>query len=215
MKLDPRTFGTTAAVVLLAIDAHAHRLDEYLQAARLSLAHDRVALELDLTPGVAIAPDIISMIDRDADLAITPQEAQAYGQEVVSETVVTLNGGRVAMTLDRIEIPPADDLRTGLGTIAVRASGDLVRLAGGRHTLQYQNNHQPGRAVYLINALAPDNPSIRVVSQRRDSIQREGRIEYEIQSSSTAPWFWLVAAVACFHRQVASLYRRVRHKHWV
>ena len=32
----------------------AHRLDEYLQAARLGIDPDRVELQLDLTPGAAV-----------------------------------------------------------------------------------------------------------------------------------------------------------------
>jgi hypothetical protein len=196
--------------VLLAIDGQAHRLDEYLQAARLSLVREGVALELDLTPGMAVASEIIAIIDRDADAAISSEEARAYGQVVMSDVRLTLDGHPVGVRLDRVEVPSAADLRAGLGTIAVRASGSVDRLGAGRHSLQFQNNHHPGGAAYLINALAPDDPAIRVVGQRRDSIQREGRIEYEIGSSPSARWFWLFALVACFPRQLASLFRKVR-----
>ena len=174
-----RGIATTAAVaVLLSIDGEAHRLDEYLQAARLSLVREGAALELDLTPGVAVASEIIATIDRDADAAISPEEARAYGQAVMADVRLTLDGHPVDVRLDRVEIPSAADLRAGLGTIAVRASGSADRLGAGRHSLHFQNNHHPGGAAYLINALAPDDPAIRVVGQRRDPIQREGRIEY-------------------------------------
>ena len=196
--------------MLLSIDGEAHRLDEYLQAARLSLVREGAALELDLTPGVAVASEIIATIDRDADAAISPEEARAYGQAVMADVRLTLDGHPVDVRLDRVEIPSAADLRAGLGTIAVRASGSADRLGAGRHSLHFQNNHHPGGAAYLINALAPDDPAIRVVGQRRDPIQREGRIEYEIGSSPAARWFWLFALVACFPRQLASLFRKVR-----
>ena len=203
-----RAIATTAAVaVLLSIDGQAHRLDEYLQAARLSLVRERVALELDLTPGVAVAPEIIAALDRDADAAISSEEARAYGQAVISDLRLTLDGHAVEARLDRVEVPSAADLRAGLGTIAIRISGSVDRLGAGRHSLQFQNNHHPGGGAYLINALAPNDPAIRVVSQHRDPIQREGRIEYEIGSSSPAGWLWLFAVVACFPRQVASLFR--------
>ena len=206
-----RAIGTTAAVaLLLSIDGQAHRLDEYLQAARLSLVPERVALELDLTPGVALAPEIIRIIDRDADATISSEEARAYGEAVMADVRLTLDGRAVNVRLERVEVPSAADLRAGLGTIAVRASGGINPLGAGRHSLQFQNNHHPDGAAYLINALAPNDPAIRVISQRRDPIQREGRIEYEISSSSAARWFWLFAVVACFPRQVASLFRKVR-----
>jgi hypothetical protein len=206
-----RAIATTAAVAVLlpSIDGQAHNLDEYLQAARLSLVRDRVALELDLTPGVAVAPGIIAIIDRDADAAISSEEARAYGQTVMSEIRLSLDGHAVDVSLDRVEVPSAPDLRAGLGTIAIRASGSLTRLGGGRHSLQFRNDHRPGGAAYLINALAPDDPAIRVIGQARDPIQREGRIEYEIRSSSAARWFWLFAVAACFPRQVAALVRKL------
>ena len=205
-----RGLATTAAVVaLLSIDGQSHNLDEYLQAARLSLVRDRVALELDLTPGVAVAPGIIAIIDRDADAAISPEEARAYGQTVMSDLRLSLDGHAIDVRLDRVEVPSAADLRAGLGTIAIRASGGVDRLGGGRHSLQFRNDHRPGGAAYLINALAPDDPAIRVISQTRDPIQREGRIEYEIRSSSAARWFWLFAVVACFPRQVAALVQKL------
>ena len=205
-----RGCATTAAVVaLLSIDGQSHNLDEYLQAARLSLVRDRVALELDLTPGVAVAPGIIATIDRDADAAISSEEARTYGQTVMSEVRLSLDGHAIDVRLDRVEVPSAADLRAGLGTIALRASGSVDRLDPGGHSLHFQNNHHPGGAAYLINALAPNDPAIRVLSQHRDPLQREGRIEYEIRSSSAAHWLWLFAVVACFPRQVAALVRKL------
>jgi hypothetical protein len=38
-----------------ASTASAHRRDEYLQAARIAVGPDRVRIELDLTPGMAVA----------------------------------------------------------------------------------------------------------------------------------------------------------------
>ena len=201
---------TTAGVALLSVGGQSHNLDEYLQAARLSLVRDRVALELDLTPGVAVAPGIIAVIDRDADAAISSEEARAYGQTVMSEVRLSLDGHAVDVRLDRVEIPSAADLRAGVGTIAIRAGGSVDRLGNGRHSLQFRNDHRPGGAAYLINALAPDDPAIRVISQTRDPIQREGRIDYQIRSVSAARWLWLFAVVACFPRQVAAVVRKVR-----
>ena len=202
-----------AVSLLLAAEAGAHRLDEYLQAARLSLALDGVALELDLTPGVAVAPEIIAVIDRNADEAISPQEAREYGQQALSEVMLTLDGRRLSLLLDRIEIPSAADLRAGLGTISLRAGVAVERLPAGRHDLRFRNDHHPGSAVYLMNALHPGNAGIQVVSQRRDSTQREGRIEYEIAPSPGAHWLWLFAGLACFHRYLGAGFKRLRRAH--
>ena len=53
--------------VVGATDLSAHRRDELLQAARIGIAADRVELELSLTPGIAVADDVIGTIDRDRD----------------------------------------------------------------------------------------------------------------------------------------------------
>ena len=98
-----RGFATTAAVVaLLSVDGQSHNLDEYLQAARLLLVRDRVALELDLTPGVAVAPGIIAIIDQDADAAISSEEARAYAQTVMSDVRLSLDGQAIGVKLDRV-----------------------------------------------------------------------------------------------------------------
>ena len=212
-RADACRAGVLAVSLLLTTDAEAHRLDEYLQAARLSLIPDRVVLELDLTPGVAIAPEIIGLIDRDADQVISPQEAREYGQQALSEITLTLDGRRLSVILDRIEIPPAVDLRAGLGTIALRADAAVERLPAGRRDLRFRNDHHPGSAVYLINALHPENPAIEVAAQHRDPTQREGRIEYEVSPSSRAHWLWLFAGLACFHRHIAAGFNRLMRAH--
>ena len=70
----------SSSSLAMPAESAAHRLDEYLQAARVSLARDRIALEVDLTPGANIAPAIVALLDRDGDGTISPIEAEAYGQ---------------------------------------------------------------------------------------------------------------------------------------
>src|SRR5262245_32885407 len=72
-----------SAVLTRETRLSAHRLDEYLQATRVMIAADRVTLELDLTPGVAVAPAIFKAIDGDGNGSISPAEADAYAAQVV------------------------------------------------------------------------------------------------------------------------------------
>jgi hypothetical protein len=60
--------------------AGAHRLDEYLQATRLSLDLDRVGVEIDLTAGVSLAAQIFASIDTDRDGRISIAEGEAYAR---------------------------------------------------------------------------------------------------------------------------------------
>ena len=50
-----RLIGAVAILLTLGAGAFAHRLDEYLQAARIAVDNGRVDLDLDLTPGAAVA----------------------------------------------------------------------------------------------------------------------------------------------------------------
>ncbi|HVD92322.1 MAG TPA: hypothetical protein VNC21_08575, partial [Vicinamibacterales bacterium] len=65
--------------IVASADVWAHRRDEYLQAARLAIDPARVEIELDLTPGIALADTIIADIDRNRDGLFSPDEQQAYG----------------------------------------------------------------------------------------------------------------------------------------
>jgi hypothetical protein len=174
----------------------AHALDEYVQAARLSLTWSHVNLVMDLTPGVEVAPSIVAMIDLDRDSVITPDEAAAYATRVLHDTAVELNGGRVAMSLTRIDVPSIADMREGMGTIHLSAVGvHSVRLNGDAR-LAFRNDHAPEASVYLVNALVPDGPAIAVVRQERDWSQRSARILYEVRPGLDVQLGWIAFAIA-------------------
>jgi hypothetical protein len=185
-------FGVAIAgfVVVLSASPSAHRLDEYLQAARISLAPTRVELEIDLTPGASVADGIISLIDRDGDKRISPEEAAQYGRDVLADVVLELDGRAIALTLNHVEAPPLEEMRHGLGAIQLRASGDVESRMSFRRELHFQNNHHAASSVYLVNALIPSDPGISVVSQTRDATQRDARIEYSMRPQWPKYVYW-------------------------
>jgi hypothetical protein len=186
--------AAASAGILLALSASpsAHRLDEYLQAARVSLAYTRVTLEIDLTPGASVADGIIALIDRDGDTRISPLEAERYGRSVLADVVLELDDRPISLTLDHVEAPSLEEMRHGLGVIQLRASGDAERRMSLRRELHFQNNHQAGSSVYLVNALLPSDDGIRVVGQIRDPKQRDVRIEYSISPRWPKHLYWPV-----------------------
>ena len=184
--------ATAGLLLVLSASPSAHRLDEYLQAARVSLAHSRVALEIDLTPGAAVADGIIALIDRDADKRISPLEAERYGREVLADVVLELEGRAISLTLDHVEATSLEELRYGVGTIQVRASGEVESRMSFRRYVRFQNNHQPGSSVYLVNALIPSDPGISVIGQTRDAKQRDVRIEYSVSPQWPKYVYWPV-----------------------
>jgi hypothetical protein len=192
--------GSVVLALALPARAGAHRLDEYLQAVRLSVAQDRVGVEIDLTPGVNVAGEIISLVDRDADRRISGAEAEAYARAVLRDLVLEGDGRPLSAVLMRAEVPVLADMYEGAGMIRIEALAAVPAAAPGRHRLSFRNNHHAERSVYLANALRPDDASgISIVSQSRDAEQREIRIDYDVVSTSLwrAGWF-VISGLSAF-----------------
>jgi hypothetical protein len=205
-----RTFAAAAAFLLMmSASPSAHRLDEYLQAARVSLEHTRVALEVDLTPGANVADGIIALLDRDGDSRVSPLEAESYGRDALSDMVLELDGRPIALTLSHVEVPSIDEMRHGIGTIQLRAGGSVEDGWNRRRELHFRNNHEAGSSVYLVNALIPGNADVSVIGQTRDAKQRDVRIEYNISPQWFTRLYWPVLGVAALFLCFAALQRSV------
>src|SRR5688572_3592365 len=202
-----RALAVAAVLLALAPTLTAHRLDEYLQATRVSLGRTSVVLEIDLTPGATVASGIVAQIDRDRDKTISPAEAKAYGERVFAEIDVELDGHAIDMTLIHVETSTIEEMLHGMGTIQVCGAADVVPVAMWRRQrqLHIRNNHHPRSSVYLVNAMIPGDDGTTVVAQTRDATQREARIDYALspQWSKYAYWpifglvvggWWLVKA---------------------
>src|SRR5262245_66697294 len=85
--------------IAYALPASAHRVDEYLQATRISLDRDRVNLELSLTPGVSLAPLVFFWMDTDHDGHISRREGEAYAKQVLGSLELTVDERPVSVTL--------------------------------------------------------------------------------------------------------------------
>jgi hypothetical protein len=177
--------------------AGAHRLDEYLQATRLSIDVERVSLEIDLTAGVNAAPQVFGWIDTNRDGQISSTEGRAYAQQMLGAVVLAVDGRTASLGLIDSRFPEARDMTAGVGTIRLRATANLQAGASGRHQLAYVNNHRPDISVYLVNALVPADPRIQIAGQRRDAAQHRLTIEYDVTTHSAwARTSWLLAGLA-------------------
>lgn len=185
------------AIVLLIVlpaRADAHRLNEYLQATRVSVAADRIGLEMDLSPGVNVADGIIRAIDTDQDGRISDGEADAYASRVMHALNVSVDGRPVSLRLEARAFPAVDDMRQGIGTIRLAATVSIVAGAG-HHQLVVSNRNQPEISAYLINALVTSDRRVTLRGQRRDPLQRTYTLEYDV--AGARPWIgWSGAALA-------------------
>lgn len=181
-----------AAVVAAAFAAggrlSAHRLDEYLQAARIAVEPGHVDVELDLTPGVAVAQAIVSDIDRNRDGSLSGDEARDYERRVLDDITTEIDGQPVRLRPDAGTFPDIGAFMRGEGTVRLRSRAALPALSDGPHRLLFRNGHRRDLSVYLANALVPDTDQIAITGQRRDGDQSELTIEFV--SRRGAPGFW-------------------------
>ena len=162
--------------------ASAHRKDELLQAARLGIALDRVRIDLDLTPGIAVADAVLADIDADRNGSVSRDEGLRYASRVLSEIRLDVDGRPLDLRMGDSEFPPVDDVRRGEGTIRMALTAPTGTLDGGVHTLHYRNAHRPDIGVYLANALVPATDRIAITSQDRDAEQRGLSVGFEVRS---------------------------------
>jgi hypothetical protein len=201
--MSARLVAIIALAAGLPASSSAHELDEYLQAARVSLEQHQILCEIDLTPGADIAPEIVALVDRDENGRVEPSEAEAYGRTVLRDVSLELDGRTVALTLTRVDVPTVGEMKAGVGTIQVRATADIARWDSGRHRLYFRNDHHPDAAVYLVNPLAPSHHDIVLAAQARDRKQREIRLEYDVRESQPPAALTLVFGGGCLIAFVA------------
>jgi hypothetical protein len=199
------TMRRMAVGVLLAIslspDAAAHQLDEYLQATLIGVTRDGIDVEIQLTPGVAVLPMLLAVIDRDRDGRISVEEERVYAARVAREVELRVDGAPAALWLMETTFPPLEAMREGLGTIRMK-----LRTMRTGHTLRFENRHLPQISVYLVNCLAAPADGLVVSGQERDEAQRSIVFEYSFAAGaapgSLAAWIAVLGMLL-----VALIYR--------
>ena len=169
-------------LLALASDGLAHRLDECLQATRVSVATNRIDVSLDLTPGVAVAGPVLEIIDQNRNGHISRDECDAYAQRVLKDIRVGLDENVLAMKLADTAFPALKDVKNGVGVIRIKATAAVGPLAEGKHSLTLTNAHLPAISVYLVNALAPKDRAIKITKQTRDEFQKTYCLEFAVSA---------------------------------
>jgi len=170
-------------LLVFASNTQAHRLDEYLQATRITVATNRIDLSIHLTPGVAVFDQLFPVIDRDHDGRVSDKEAATYARRLLKDLQVRLDGKPLNLAAGDINFPPLSDARAGIGVIRFKAAATIDGLAPGRHELVLENRHLPAISVYLVNVLAPKNDAIQIDRQIRNKNQSNYSLLFTLKSS--------------------------------
>jgi hypothetical protein len=211
-----RLAAATAILLSIGKSATAHRLDEYLQATLISVEKNRIQIEVRLTPGVALFPMVLAMIDTNADGLISESEQMVYAERVVRDLSVTLDGDRLRPRLLSSKFPEAAEMKEGRGEIQLEFGADLPR-NGPNRRLIFENHHQSRIAAYLVNCLVPRDPDIRLTAQNRNQSQSLYELDYvqagvRSEAFSFAWWSgargWLGTAALLLLARLAMLWRQ-------
>ncbi|MDB6031084.1 MAG: hypothetical protein JWM16_1422, partial [Verrucomicrobiales bacterium] len=72
---------------LLPSSVLAHQLDEYLQATLVSIEPGHIRLKINLTPGVAIADQVLALLDHDRDGVVSTNEVKMYAESIERDLI--------------------------------------------------------------------------------------------------------------------------------
>ncbi len=162
---------------IVAAPAQAHRLDEYLQATTIAVTVRDVTVDIRLTPGVSVANRLIEAIDRNHDGAFSLPEEAAYADRVRHDVSLTLDGHVAPLHLLAAAFPSQADIRSGTGDIVLHFAAPLPDNAP-RHHLVFSDRHYKAFSVYLVNALIPRDPSLRLGAQVRNIDQSAYALDF-------------------------------------
>jgi hypothetical protein len=166
------------ALLAFSFHASAHRLDEYLQATLVVIEPGSIKLQINLTPGMAVAVPVLAMIDRDRDGVISTNEAAAYAERFRQDLTLQLDQRPLELNCTAVAFPMPDELRAGWGIIQLEYAATPSSLAAGAHELAFENRHQTNISVYLLNAALPKSSAIQITRQARNESQSIGQIEF-------------------------------------
>jgi hypothetical protein len=177
----PGRLALLLALLALPSAVFAHRDDQYLQATLVIIEPGEIRLQINLTPGIAVAEKVIARINRDRDGAISKNEAAAYAKLLKGDLTLRVDGRKLELKLIGSEFVPPEELRTGAGIIQMEFSASAGPLATGPHRLTLENRHLTAMSVYLINAVRPKFATVEITGQKRNHNQSAGEIEFTLQ----------------------------------
>ncbi|HZQ08162.1 MAG TPA: hypothetical protein VFD70_16380 [Anaerolineae bacterium] len=176
--------------------ALAHPLDVYLQATYITVAPSEIIVELDLSPGVLVAPNVLPQLDTNTDQQISDSESQAYADTILHNIALQVDGKPLALSITKIDMPEYLTIQAGYGTIRIFTTAALPNTINGIHTIYYKNSYAPTGSAYQVNTFVEQSAPITLGKQIRDSIQQSITVDYTLgapapstnaPSSSTAP----------------------------
>jgi hypothetical protein len=126
---------------------------------------------------VEVMRAVMGAMDADGDGVMSAGEQRAYAGRVVGDLSLAVDGAAVGLRVVSVRFPEVGRMREGLGEIAIELEARVAE-GGMSRRLMFENRHQRGVSAYLVNALVPRDPEVRIGEQRRNLDQSRYEVEY-------------------------------------
>lgn len=172
--------------------------DRYAQTTLLNVEPREIVGELQLAPGNAAWPVVMSSIDADGDGRLDGPEMQAYARVVLGDLSLQVNGSPMPLELRSIEFSPLESFQEGGGVIRVAFATTPLR--DPPVSLEFSNRHQLATSVYSASLATGKDSGLAVRAATASGDQ--SRIEASFtQLSPQTPWtppaaLWLAVPLA-------------------
>lgn len=173
--------------LLSATTANAHRLSGLLQATLVEMLPEQVGVEVTLFPGMDIASNVFSLLDKNNDGVVSETEKAAWSEVFLSKQTVTADGQTLPLAVRSIRTSAPEEMAEGHGEIVVHFTAELGSLASGLRTIVCANHYKPLPCAYQSNGLVPKLPGVRVTGHRRDQHQQELSLDVSFAKPATNP----------------------------
>lgn len=167
-----------AGLLSLPATAAAHA-EHYGQSAYVTLTPDLVKVELDMSPGMLVASQVVRLINVDGDQRISEAEKRAYASALLGDLSLEIDGQPRTLTVASFELPPAEHLATGEDKMRFTFTASLSGVGAGPHQMVFRNGHQPARSAYLTHPFAGTR-EVTLGKLSRDTTQQQMTVSYAV-----------------------------------
>ena len=126
---------------------------------------------------------VTRLIDTNGDGSHSKDETNEWSRLFVAEQNVTVNGQPLSLKLDAMRTNLPAEMSDGHATIAVNFTAIPSEPWHGAQTIVCTNHYQPIHSVYQSNGLIPKDPSVHILSHRRDAAQQALTLNAEFLDS--------------------------------
>lgn len=166
-------------LAFLPFAAEAHPVDSVAQVAYLTLGPGVIQIELDVTPGREVAKAVLAGLDANGDGIIAKDEARAFGQMVLDQTQLRVDG--TAVRWSRFDVGVPDDALLASGNATISIVGMVATQdSAAAHSLTFRNDYAPAKSLWTANVFLQDDDLWRyeITAQKHDNDGRTLSVQY-------------------------------------